>query len=78
MENIISILQDFKTKPGRMSLEDLNKVLVFYTEKLWFIEAEIIAEHGELTEYNKIGEYNQTTVAIEKAEWYIDYVENKS
>ena len=74
---LVTRLIEFQVKPGLMSLEDLNLVLDFYLNYQHFIESEILALHGELTELNKVGQWNVNAMNIEKAEWYINYLTNK-
>lgn len=70
---IQNYLCDFQVKPGLMSLAALYAVLEFYENYQKFVENEILALHGELTELNRTGQYNSNAVKIEKAKWYIAY-----
>lgn len=70
-EILIIRLKEFSIRPGLMTLDGLNIVHKFYVDFQKAVETEIIADYGSLSDYNKMGPWNQTQKKIEKAEWYI-------
>lgn len=70
-EVLIIKLQEFIVAPGMMALDGLNIVHKFYVDYQKFVEIEILAVHGVLTSFNKIGPWNTNKMMIERAEWYI-------
>ena len=71
-------LLDFQINPGLMSIDSIKDVLKFYQDYQSFVEAELVAFFGELNDLNKIGKWNENTVKIEKAKWYISYLTEKN
>ena len=71
-------LLDFQVKPGLMSIDSIKDVLKFYQDYQSFVEAELVALFGELNDLNKQGKWNENTMKIEKAKWYISYLTEKN
>ena len=71
-------LLDFQVEPGLMSIDSIKDVLKFYQDYQSFVEAELVALFGELNDLNKQGKWNENTMKIEKAKWYISYLTEKN
>lgn len=70
-EVLLAKLQEFRIRPGLMTIDGLNIVHKFYVDFQKVVETELIADYGSLGDFNKIGQWNQNQKKIEKAEWYI-------
>ena len=77
-QQLIQHLLDFQVKPSLMSIDSIKDVLKFYQDYQSFVEAELVALFGELNDLNKQGKWNENTMKIEKAKWYISYLTEKN